>query len=197
MVYGVGIVKHKYPILENGRKTKEYDAWHSILRRCYSESYQQKCPTYRGCEVCNEWLLYDNFYEWITSQTNYKYWKKNMYWMIDKDIIYKGNKLYSPDRCCLVPQNINKLFIRSNATRGSSPIGVANCDNGFQVYCCNPFTNKQEYLGIYVSEIDAFNRYKNVKEKYIKDIAKIEYGKGTITCKCYEAMMNYKVEITD
>ena len=39
--------------------------------------------------------------------------------------------------------------------------------------------------------------YKPTKEFYIKKSAEIEYTNGNISKECYEAMMNYKVEITD
>ena len=44
---------------------------------------------------------------------------------------------------------------------------------------------------------EAFLDYKECKESYIQQIAQEEYNKGSITKRCYEAMMNYKVEITD
>ena len=50
-VCGVGVVGTKYPSKVNGRNTKEYALWHSMLKRCYSDAYQKKKPTYIGCEV--------------------------------------------------------------------------------------------------------------------------------------------------
>jgi hypothetical protein len=43
---------------------------------------------------------------------------------LDKDILYKGNKIYSPDTCVFVPQEINALFVKNDANRGDLPIGV-------------------------------------------------------------------------
>lgn len=63
--------------------------------------------------------------------------------------------------------------------------------------CNNPFTKKQEYLGVYVTQREAFLVYKQCKECYIKQMAEIEYRKGNVTKQCYEAMLNYQVEITD
>ena len=45
-------------------------------------------------------------------------------WQLDKDILIKGNKIYSPDTCCFVPSEINNLFVGCNKSRGSLPIGV-------------------------------------------------------------------------
>lgn len=42
-VYGVGYIgEGKYKVKENGKTTKCYETWHSMLRRCYDEKYQEK-----------------------------------------------------------------------------------------------------------------------------------------------------------
>ena len=38
----------------NSRDTKEYQVWHSMIRRCYSDVYQKLKPTYAGTVVCDE-----------------------------------------------------------------------------------------------------------------------------------------------
>ena len=201
-LFGVGITGNKYPISyidDNGKKkeTKEYRAWRDMLRRCYDEKY--KYYTYKDVTVCKEWLLYDNFYEWLHSQENFEQWAKLERSALDKDIIHKGNKIYSSENCCLVPININSLFTKSNAVRGDLPIGVALSGkdyNGYVAYYNNG--NKEKiYLGYYYSIEEAFQVYKQYKEKVIRRIAEEEYDKGNITEKCYNAMMNYEVEITD
>lgn len=45
-------------------------------------------------------------------------------WALDKDILVKGNKIYSPETCCFVPQEINNLFTKRKSCRGTLPIGV-------------------------------------------------------------------------
>ena len=81
--------------------------------------------------------------------------------------------------------------------RGDLPIGVSAHNEKFISICRNPFTNKTEYLGIYQTIEEAFQIYKQYKESIIKQIAQIEYEKGNIIKKCYDAMMKYQVEITD
>lgn len=196
-LYRVGIVGNKYPASANSKDTKEYKAWSHILERCYSEKYRKKQSTYNNVSVCNEWLLYDNFYEWIHSQSNFNAWHNGKRWGLDKDIIVKNNKTYSPETCCLVPQNVNNLFTKNNAIRGSAVIGVHKHGNKYLAFCNNPFTKEQEYLGSYDTEHEAFAVYKEHKESYIKQIAQEEYDKGNIIEECYNAMMRYEVEITD
>lgn len=196
-VYGVGISGNKYPIVKSGRPAKEYDAWRSILGRCFDEDVKKKQPTYKDVTCCEEWLNYENFYEWLHSQENFEKWHSNKRWAVDKDIFVKRNKEYSPEMCCLVPQNVNCLFLKREAERGLYPIGVSYRKDGFLASCHNPFTNQREELGYYSTPEKAFNAYKDYKEDLIKQVAQIEYDAGNITEQCYQAMMNYVVEIDD
>ena len=196
-VFGVGILGDKYPSWKNGKATREYAAWKRILQRCFDDNYQKAQPTYKGSMVCEDWLLFENFYEWLHSQSNFNKWYNGKRWALDKDILIKGNKIYSPETCCLVPQNVNGLFTKCDAARGSTIIGVHEQNGRFLALCNNPFINKQDYLGSYDTQEIAFNIYKNHKENIIKQVANIEYSKGNITKECYEAMMRYEVEITD
>ena len=195
-VYGVGIIGNKKTIDENGETIKSYSVWTNMLKRCYSDKCQKTRPTYKGCCVCEEWLNYSNFKKWYDE--NY-YEIEGQRMALDKDILVKGNKIYSPDTCVFVPQNINTLFTKRNKSRGKYPIGVykPNNSNKYQAMC-NIFYNEKrqyKYLGLYNTIEEAFNAYKQFKEADIKQIAD-EY-KDKIPNKLYEAMYNYKVKITD
>lgn len=196
-VYGFGIVGNKYPASVNDKDAKEYKAWSHILERCFSEKYHNKQPTYKDVTVCKEWLLYENFYEWIHNQPNFDAWYNGVRWGLDKDILVKGSKIYSPETCCLVPQSVNNLFTKNNIIRNNTPIGVHEQMGKYLALCNNPFTKEQEYLGSYDTSEEAFYAYKPHKESYIKQVAQEEYAKGNITKRCYESMMRYEVEITD
>lgn len=199
LIYGVGHSESIHPITIDGIKTKEYEAWHGLIRRCYDKKYLNKEPTYYKCTVCDEWLYYDNFYQWMISQPNYLKWKNEERWGIDKDILIKGNKMYSGDTCLLVPHNINCLFTNRRLHRGQYPIGVdyLKTVNKFRASCMNPFTKKQECIGLYSTPTNAFMAYKAYKEDIIQKVANEEYQKGNITKKCYNAMLNYKIQIDD
>lgn len=197
-VYGVGMFGMLYPSKINGVVTKEYDMWTKVLQRCYSDSFCEKHTAYKNVTCCEEWLLFERFYEWLHIQENFEKWLNGNRWNVEKDILIKGNKVYSPKMCCLVPQNVNNLFIKEESTRGKFPIGVRATKYGtFQSYCNNPFTSKIEHLGTFATPEQAFLVYKNKKESYIKQVAKEEYSKGNITKQCYDAMMDYEVEIDD
>lgn len=195
-VFGVGYIGYEKSIDENGELYDSYIRWKSMLKRCYYDKCQKTCPTYKGCCVCEEWLNYSNFKKWYDE--NY-YEIENQTMNLDKDILVKNNKIYSPNTCVFVPQNINTLFTKNNKSRGKYPIGVCkpNNSNKFKAQC-NTFYNgksKLKGLGYYNTIEDAFNAYKQFKETEIKQMA--DYYKDKIPDKLYEAMYNYKVEITD
>ena len=200
-VYGIGMVGDKYLRWKDSIPEKEYVAWVDVLKRCFSESFKKKNPTYKDVTCCEEWLLYENFYEWLHSQDNFDKWYNNKQWNVDKDILVKGNKLYSPETCCLVSNNVNCLFVKCVATRGDLPIGVRynKVNKKFNVKISKHRNGKavSEHIGVYDTSEEAFYAYKEAKESYIKQVAQEEYSLDNITKKCYDAMMSYEVEITD
>lgn len=196
-VYGVGITGKKYPININCKPTREYSIWHSMLCRCFDERFKISQPAYKNTTCCNEWLNFEIFYEWLHSQENFDKWYNGKWWALDKDILVDGNKIYSPETCCLVPQNVNCLLLKRKASRGDLPIGVGKTGNKFQAVCSNPFTGKIDKLGKYETPEEAFYAYKYQRENYIKQVAEIEYKAGNITRSCYEALMNYSIKIDD
>lgn len=196
-VCGVGMLGEKYSAGMNNKHTREYETWRSMLQRCYDKKHQEANPAYKNCTVCDEWLLFDNFYEWLHEQRNFDKWFNEPRWCVDKDIIVKNNKVYSPQTCCLVPQRVNGLFTKCDNRRGELPIGVCLNGNNFQAWCCNNITKQHIALGTYETKEDAFYAYKDYKENYIKQVAQEEFFANNITEECYNAMMAYEVEITD
>ena len=196
-VFGVARIGSKYPSRKNNVKLKEYILWHAIIERCFNHKTKEKYPKYKDITCCNEWLLYENFYEWLHAQENFDRWLSGYRWCIDKDILIKGNKVYSPETCCLVPDFVNILFIKADKMRGDLPIGVMKDRNKYRACCNDRFTGKVEYLGVYETVEEAFYTYKKYKENLIKKIAQEEFSKGNITKQCYDSMMNYEVDIDD
>ena len=196
-VYGVGFYGvGKYKSRENGIKTNAYKEWHNMFARCYG-NYKKRNITYEDCHVCEEWHNFQNFAEWY--EENY-YEIEGEKICLDKDILYKGNKIYSPQTCIFVPQRINILFIKSDKIRGDYPIGVVynKRDDVFESWinkCNNDNKKKQIYLGRYNTSEEAFRVYKIEKEKYIKQIA--DECKPYIPKELYEAMYRYEVKIDD
>lgn len=172
---------------------KAVKVWSSMIQRCYDEKVHNVESTYLGCEVCKEWLNFSSFYSWF--KANY-YELENEKVQLDKDILIKDNKIYSPSTCCFVPHTINSLFTKCNKNRGFTPIGVSwiKRDRVYRAQCNDGYKNRVG-LGDYHDPITAFNAYKIFKEKIIKRMA--DKYKTFLREDVYLALYNYKVEITD
>ena len=179
LVYGVGINDADYPTsnkkLVNGRYKLAwvcpfYKTWVNMLKRCYSKSYHQTRPTYRDCSVSPEWFTFSTFKTWMEAQD----WQGKQ---LDKDLLIKQNKIYSPDTCIFVTGEINKFTTDSAKTRGEYLIGVSfyKTNNNFVSTCRNPFTNKKECLGYFTSELEAHQAWKNRKHELACQLANSKY----------------------
>jgi len=187
-VFGIGYLgKGDYKAKEFNKETIEYKKWKNLLTRSYDINYHNKKPTYKDVKVCEEWHNFQNFAKWF--EENYI---ENFH--LDKDILNKGNKIYSPETCCFVPPEINGLFTIRQKCRGSYPLGVSITKQG-------RFTSNiskwgvAEHLGIFKTIDEAFYTYKTEKEAHIKEVA--NKWKDKIDLKVYSALINYTVEITD
>lgn len=174
----------------SGKLLKSYKCWSGMIQRCYDPKQHIKHPTYKDCEVCEEWKCYANFKKWY-DENIYEIEGERMH--LDKDILIKGNKIYSPDTCVFVPQCINSLFTKCNSKRGNLPIGVTLHNHKYRASLSTSegrITSK-----VYDTKEEAFLVYKEIKEKEIKRVA--DLYKDKIPQKLYDAMYNYEVEITD
>ena len=186
LIHGVGINDANYntQVRVNGKLVvcKYYRTWKNMLERCYDSNLHLKHPTYIGCIVCEEWLTFSNFKAWMETQD---FGGKDL----DKDILVKGNKIYSPETCIFVTNAINKLFTKGDASRGEYKIGVNfnKRDGKYQAGCS--VNNKSKFLGYYSTEEEAYQAYKVFKTAYIKIIALEQTDE-----RLKQAMLNYIVD---
>ena len=186
--YGVG----KY----STNNIKVYKMWNRMLERCYDEKYYTTTSTYRDVEVCDEWLNFQNFAAWCEVQEffNVKDNKGKSY-HLDKDILNRGSKIYSPETCAFVPSEVNLLILNGSKVRGIYPVGVyfnVGCKKFVAHVGCH---GKQKSLGVYETPEEAFVVYKKAKESYIKEVA--EKWKDSVDDKVYESLMNWEIHIDD
>jgi hypothetical protein len=123
MIYGVGIND-----IRGVSRTRQYKTWIGMLERCYSPKSHVRRPTYVGCSVTPEWHRLSIFWAWAESR-----WAPGL--MLDKDILWPGNKVYGPTRCCFVTPAVNSLLTDRAARRGQWPIGVCAHEGQFQAGC--------------------------------------------------------------
>jgi uncharacterized Fe-S center protein len=116
---------------------------------------------------------------------------------LDKDLLYKGNKIYSKDTCVLVPHVINNIFNIQTTSRGEYPVGVDYLHRGKNHYRARyaDGTGISVHIGMFNTAEEAFNAYKVYKERIIKQIA-LSY-KHEIDPRVYDIMMNYVINIDD
>lgn len=170
--------------------SESYLRWHDMIHRCYNAKFHERQSQYKECSVCEEWLNYSNFKVWYDKN---KYGEAQL--DLDKDIVFKNNKIYDPAHVVLVPHEINTLFIAGDKRRGDLPIGVSFDTSKNKYRACLNMDGKSKKLGVFDNSEDAFKRYKEYKKDLIQDMA--EQYKGKIPDKAYQAMLNWKVEITD
>lgn len=185
-VCGVGYIGYgSYNITENGKHTDEYTRW----KNCLSRVYKYGGKAYRESEVDEYFHCFQNYAKW--DKENY-YEVEGETMCLDKDILIKGNKIYSPQTCIFVPNRINLLFVKNKDYRNGYPIGVVPSKDKFagQVNYFDK-TIREEFFTIE----EAFLFYKFHKERIIKEVAD-EY-KDKIPQKLYDALYNYVIEIND
>lgn len=188
LILGVGFnSRGRYKATIDGKKTKSYITWYSMLLRAYCPKYHTRKPTYIGCSVSDEWLEYQEFANWFE---NHDYSDRGYH--LDKDLLIPGNKIYSPDRCAFVPQQLNNLLLDRGAARGQYKQGVDfyKQRNKFQAYI--RISGKKKVLGYFDTELDAYFAYKKAKEQYVKDSA--NHWKNDIAANVYHALMNWELK---
>lgn len=163
-VFGIGINDAKYivqPIINNEKiRCPIYVTWLGMMTRCYSEKYQNRQPTYKGCIVCDEWLTFSNFRSWMID----KEWRGLD---LDKDIITPGNKIYSPKNCRFISPGLNKLLNDRLKARGKYPKGVIWNKNANKFQSQVNINGKNTHLGYFSTITGARRAYVKSKIKII------------------------------
>lgn len=146
--------------------------WSGLVDRCkLNGKTQTKYPTYSGSE--NHFGTYQLFVDWAIQE--HGYYNKDTsgkYWNLDKDLLVRGNKVYSPETCIFVPHRVNCLLTTRLAGRGSLPLGVyfegkvgrfrANCQIN---------TGKPKFLGYYDSPEEAHKAWQLAKAERIRGVS--------------------------
>lgn len=192
-VYGVGINSAGvFTARHQGKMTKEYSVWCAMLARCYSvtnKNYDRYGE--RGVTVCDEWLDFQCFAEFYTS--NYVEG-----FHLDKDLKVFGNKVYSPDTCEFIPSSVNRLLTSNRKTRGDYPIGVRLHDRSVKFRAvCSCGKGRQTHIGLFSTIEGAFLAYKSTKEAYVKEVAQYHYDLGEISKQIYDNLMAWEASIDD
>ncbi len=113
-------------------------------------------------------INYDLFVEWFRVLDVFK----NDHWVLDKDIILKGNKCYHPDVCTFVPSELNGFFVMRYSKRDKElPVGVSWCESEgkFKTYC-SQLNGKNKTVGRFRNMDDAGAAYVTFKNNLAKEL---------------------------
>ena len=162
-IFRVGINDANYAVMPiiDGKQMRcpFYRKWCGMLRRCYCPNYLAQRPTYQGCVVCDEWLYFSNFKEWMETQG----WEDKQ---LDKDFFGDGS-IYSPSTCCFVEQWLNSLFNGRAALRGLYPIGVSKHKNRFRARL--KINGHGTHIGYFDTSEEASTAYQKAKRQHVID----------------------------
>ena len=185
---GVGFIgEGDYETRDGNRISLAHRAWGDMFSRVYRDYAKE---SYKDCTICEEWHNFQNFARWYVNQKGY-----GLGYELDKDLLLKGNKVYSPDTCSLIPSEINLSIVGSRSFRGDYPVGVTKRSKINSYVARISKFGKPTYLGSYSTPEEAFLHFKLEKEAYLKELA-IKY-RDTVSVEVYEALCSYKVEIND
>lgn len=173
---------------KNGKQTRCYKIWKEMIGRCYCPSTSgYKNYGKQGVTVCPEWLNFQNYAKWYYDNCY------NESFVVDKDFLVKGNKIYSPNYCCFIPKEINSAITLRNLNRGNTPVGVIIKNN--KIIAQINYMNKKKHLGTFDTIEEAFAAYKKEKEICLKEYA--DKYKSILPKHVYNAIYNYQILITD
>lgn len=174
LIYGVCINDAPYVTQQtiNGKKWRcpFYVKWYGMITRCYSEPVKRRKSYYLESSVCEAWKVFSAYLSWHKDYTG----GIDIFdWQLDKDIICEGNTVYSPAKCCIIPNYVNSVSADSHKSRGPYPMGVGklNNENLSKPYLSQiRVENKTQYLGLYATPESAHRAWQRAKIDVISDI---------------------------
>lgn len=183
-VFGVGINDADYKVssVADGKVVlcPFYTTWKNMLKRCYCEAYKQNRPSYDGCSVADEWHYFMTFRSWMIQQD----WEGKQ---LDKDLLIKGNKLYSPTACMFVTDEVNKFLPDCSSARGDYPVGVyLDTKAGRFKAQCRKLGKGYQHLGLFDCPDVANQAYWTYKKTLAAELAARQ-----VNIKVGEVLINY------
>ena len=135
-IYGVGI--NDIPGYRTSNE-KEYKLWHRMLERCYSSEWHLRHPSYKDCEVCDEWKVLSSFVKDIPLIKGYESWMEGTErYDLDKDSIRPGNKVYCLDCVEFILQRDNVIeMLKRTGNKGGFANNGFNESKSYKVYVYN------------------------------------------------------------
>lgn len=161
-----------------------FSYWHDMIRRT-SAVDRVKNSSYANTTVCDEWSDFESFSEWFVGQP------KLPGWVLDKDLLSSGGKIYSPETCCFIPREINQMLVCNRRDSGGFP-GVYR--RGSKFVARVRARNKRIHVGTYGAPEEALADYLSVKAELLS--AEADAYRHSLDPRAYQALKSYDFKRT-
>lgn len=163
-----------------------YSLWRGVVQRTLSNTYSKKRKrnVYEQATLCEEWYNFQVFCKFVCENNYY-----NVGYQLDKDLLVRGNKHYSPKTCCFLPLELNGSICSDFENSNGLPLGVNRKYDYYEAAI--GYKGKRKRLGKYKTTEEASAAYVIAKESYVKELA-LEW-KDKIEPRAFEALMNWTV----
>lgn len=186
-IRGIGYIGiGEYKTKENGKMTETYLAHKALFCRCYNPATHERQSRYKDCTVAPIWHNWQNFAEWYESHESF-----GLGYHLDKDLLVRGNTVYSPETCVMLPRELNNLISESKPSSKGYPRGVGKKNGANQYHVRVGGGKDRKYVGGYYTIEEASAAYVKAKERYVKNLALAWANR--IEWKAFVALMNWKV----
>lgn len=177
LVHGKGFIGDgPYAAKFAGKITCAYISWRGMLERIYEPHLDFHFRNYSDVTICSEWHNFQNFaawyYDFIRQYPNPN--NVDFSWNVDKDFRIPGNRVYSPDACCVIPGPINSLLTDRELCRGEYPIGVI--PQGSRFKACVSLDGRKQNLGTFDTPYEALAAYWEAKFKAVHHMTRIYWA---------------------
>ena len=179
LICGIGINDLDHPTFVQGRMDPYYKRWSCMLSRA-SEKRWASQPAYIGTTVCDDWLHLSKFKEWVQSQEQQFGGDNIADRELDKDLLFKANKVYSPDTCCFILKSTNLFLTNGTMSKKTNPLGVSWSTKTRKFISSIRIHGKQEYLGQFDVAWEAHLAWLTKKRELAVEVSQRECDKRAV-----------------
>jgi len=141
--------------------TRSGVTWRNMNSRCNEGgSVQIVSPTYIGCTISTNFKDFQYFTNWSLEQVGYGL----STYVLEKDILHAGNRLYSEDTCVFVPQELNNFLLSRSNYGGVYPQGVTYNKKSRKFISQISINSSRVHLGYHTTPDAAHAAYVVAKE---------------------------------
>lgn len=174
------------------RHPRLYSLWKNIVARCQNPVYKSD----KGSTMEQRWCNFQDFCADLETMKGFEFFE-NHGWHFSNHVLTQDNR-WDRQSCCFIPPELKGVLRKSEAIRGDLPIGVTsrklkNGTHRYMAYC--QVLGGINYMGTYDTPEEAFQVYKEAKERDIKRRA--EPHRDRLDPKVYMVFINHVVQITD